>query len=191
MKQMTRTKQRARFLWWVCAAGMPFVISQAQALPSDMEAPIKIEADQLDVDDARGVSVYRGKVKFTQGTLELTADEVTLSATTDRALDKATARGKPATFTQQIDINGGIVTGRAERIEYNAKAEQMTLEGSAHLLYCGDEFQGSRIEYFVRQDLVKASKSGADTGRVQVILQPRKRQDGAAQSPCRKLTAKP
>lgn len=170
---------------------MLLVMSPAWGLPSDLDAPIKIEADQLDVDDARGVSVYRGKVKFTQGTLELTAEEVTLSATVDRSLDKATALGKPASFKQQVDSNGGVVTGRAERIEYNAKAEQVILEGGAHLVYCGDEFQGSRIEYFVRQDLVKASKAGAETGRVQVILQPRKSKEGAAQSPCRKLTEKP
>lgn len=170
------------------------VLSEAWALQDDMDQPIKIEADQLDVDDARGVSVYRGAVKFTQGTIELTADDVTLNSTANRELDKAIARGKPAKFKQQIDPSGGSVTGEAGRIEYHAKAEQVVLEGNAHLWYCGDEFQGARIEYYVRQDLVKASKAGTDAGggRVQVILQPRKREDGTpASSPCRKLNVAP
>lgn len=175
------------------AGGIFLAALNALALPTDVDQPIKIEADRLDVDDAKGISVYRGDVKYSQGTMQLTADEVTLTATSARVFDKAVALGKPAHFKQQIDVNGGEVTGQAAKIQYYATTQQLVLEGAAHLSYCGDEFSGERIEYFVAKDLVKADKGGnGAAGRVQVILQPRSRQEAEpANAPCRRLKVSP
>jgi lipopolysaccharide export system protein LptA len=160
------------------------------ALDTDRQQPIHIEADQLDVDDAQGVSVYRGAVKYTQGTIELTADEVTLTTNAKRELSGVIAIGKPATFRQTLDPAGGELRGESERIEYDAQTEHVVLLGSAHLWYCGDEFASSRIEYFMAQELVKASKANDGKGRVQVTIQPRESNvDGKV--PCHRLKVAP
>lgn len=163
------------------------------ALPTDLDQPIKIVADELDVDDARGVSVYRGDVKYTQGSIELTANELTITATEQRDLERVVAVGKPARFKQQLTVEGGDVMGNARTIDYDGPNQRLLFTGDAKLTYCGDEFTGSRIEYFVAQDLVKASKgNGGERGRVQVTLQPRVRDEsGAPASPCRKLKVAP
>lgn len=165
----------------------------ALGLDSDREQPITIEADRLDVDDAKGVSVYRGDVRYTQGTLELKAAEVTVFSTQERSLARVVANGKPATFKQQIDPAGGVLNGKADNIEYAVAAQRLRLQGSAHLVYCGDEFESDHIEYLAAKDLVKAGKSSAGGGRVQVTIQPRVRDENGklAQSPCRRLNVAP
>ena len=42
----------------------------AHALPSDSQQPINIQADSAEMDDKRGVAIYRGDVIITQGTLK-------------------------------------------------------------------------------------------------------------------------
>jgi len=167
--------------------------SPAWGLDSDREQPIKIEADRLDVDEAKGISVYRGDVRYTQGTLELKAAEVTIFSTPERSLARVVASGKPATFKQQIDPAGGVLNGEADKIEYNVAQERLLLEGSAHLVYCGDEFQSDHIEFLAAKDLVKAGKSQQGGGRVQVTIQPRARDASGKliESPCRRLNVAP
>ena len=48
----------------------------APALESDRSQPIRIQADAAMVDEKKGASIYQGDVIITQGTLEVTADEV-------------------------------------------------------------------------------------------------------------------
>lgn len=169
------------------------LVSPAWGLDSDREQPINIEADRLDVDDAKGVSVYRGDVRYTQGTLELKAAEVTIFSTPERSLARVVATGKPSTFKQQIDPAGGVLNGEADEIEYNVTQERLLLKGSAHLVYCGDEFQSDHIEFLAAKDLVKAGKSQEGGGRVQVTIQPRERDASGkiTESPCRRLNVAP
>lgn len=167
--------------------------SPVWALDSDRQQPIQIEADRLDVDDAKGIGVYRGDVRYTQGTLELKAAEVMIYSTQERSLARVVAVGNPATFEQQIDPAGGVLTGEAQTIEYNVTTEQLLLKGSAHLVYCGDEFASDHIEFLAAKDLVKAGKSPQGGGRVQVTIQPRVRDQSGklTQSPCRRLNVAP
>ena len=48
----------------------------ARALPEDRLAPVEIEADSAEIDQAHHLTRYRGHVKITQGSMELEADEV-------------------------------------------------------------------------------------------------------------------
>ena len=51
--------------------GAPWAV---MAMTGDREQPIHIEADSVDIDDKKGVSIYRGNVRMTQGSIVLTAD---------------------------------------------------------------------------------------------------------------------
>lgn len=184
---MCRSRVRRALLGALLLAG------PAWGLDSDREQPIQIEADRLDVDDAKGVSVYQGDVRYSQGTLELKAAEVTIFSTPERSLARVVAMGKPATFKQQIDPAGGVLNGKATKIEYAMAAERLLLQGSAHLVYCGDEFESDHIEFLAAKDLVKAGKSKTGGGRVQVTIQPRVRDQSGklTESPCRRLNVAP
>jgi len=145
----------------------------AMALSSDKQQPIHIEADSVVIDDAHGSAVYRGNVHFSQGSTHLEAQVVTVYSTDRQKVDKVVADGDPATFRQRPDNQDQDMRGQAGHIQYFAAAERVILEKDAHLWQGKNEFAGSRIEYDTAKQMVKALKSGDETGRVQVIIQPR------------------
>lgn len=149
-------------------AGLPCAL----ALPSDKDQPIAIEADSLDVDEAKGISTYKGNVKLTQGSIVLLAD-IIVAHVKNNELNKIEAVGGPVKFRQQLDEQGQEMRGESQRLEYLADKQTLVLMGAAHLWHEADEFSGNLIEYDTARAYVKASKAESGQGRVQVILQPR------------------
>jgi len=148
-------------LWWV----------NGWALRSDSEQPIIIEADQVDIDDRNGVSTYYGNVKLKQGSINIDASSIVVYSVEHR-LQRIIAIGQPAHFAQRPD--GAVVDINAEawRVEYNAQVGVLILSDRAKFYQAASKFQGDRIEYNMRKDTVRASKSEQGTGRVHVVIQP-------------------
>lgn len=146
----------------------------AHALSSDKDQPLNIDADTVEIDDKAGVSVYKGNVVATQGTLVLDADIVTVYSP-QRELDKAIAEGNPARYKQRPDNKDEDVRAKAQRMEYYAHKEKLILLEGGHLWQGQDEFTGNRIEYDTRRDVVNASMSSSGKERVHIIMQPRKK----------------
>jgi len=160
--------------------GLGFV-GGAQALSSDKQQPLTIEADTVEIDDKAGVSVYQGNVVAVQGTLELKADTVTIYSP-KREIDKVVAVGNPARYKQRPDNKTEDVRAKAQRMEYYADKGKLILLEGGHLWQGKDEFSGNRIEYDTRQDVVNASMSSTGKERVRIIIQPREKAvpDGSA-----------
>lgn len=153
---------------------LPLLTGTVHALSSDRNQPMNVEADRADIDDKRGVSVYRGNVKITQGTLRLTADELTLH-TRDGEVVRAIAVGKPATYRQRPDGKEHDVEAEALKMEYLADRQQLILTEKALVQQAGDTFRSERIDYDIAADVVKAG-AGAPGDRVRITIQP-KQQD--------------
>ena len=162
----------ALLLWMSLTAPLP-----VSALSSDKQQPIHIEADSVVIDDAQGTAVYRGNVRYTQGSTHLEAEKVTVYSTDRQKVNKVVADGKPATFRQRPDGQEQDIRGQAGHIEYFAADERVILVNDAHLWQGKNEFAGSRIEYDTAKETVKARKAEDDEGRVQVIIQPRQQAD--------------
>lgn len=148
----------------------------------DSEQPIYIESDSLDIDDARGISVYRGNVQFRQGGNQLWADEVKVYSKDRRELDKIIATGKPARFHQSPAPGKEQETnGEAEHIEYQSVQGIVILDTHARLTQGENIFTGNRIVYETERRVVRAGKAADEKvpGRVQVVIQPRKKSDTA------------
>ena len=84
------------------AAGL-MMMATSSAAPGDKDQPINIEADWAEADDARRITVYKGRVVVEQGTLRITGDVVTMYYDTSRELSKLVATGRPARFRQRED----------------------------------------------------------------------------------------
>ena len=155
----------------------------ALALSSDKQQPIHIEADSVVIDDAQGTAVYRGNVRYSQGSTHLEADQVTVYSADRQKVDKVVSDGQPATFRQRPDNQDEDMRGQASHIEYFADDEHVILEGDAHLWQGKNEFAGSHIEYDTAKETVKAVKAETDEGRVQVIIQPRQHAESPPEPP--------
>lgn len=154
----------------------------AHALSSDKEQPLNIDADTVEIDDKAGVSVYKGNVTATQGTLVLDADIVTIYSP-QRELDKVIAEGNPARYKQRPDNKDEDVRAKAQRMEYYADKGKLILLEGGHLWQGQDEFSGNRIEYDTRRDVVNASMSSSGKERVRIVIQPRKKDTAAPGKP--------
>ena len=148
------------------------LLSQSSwGLESDRDQPIHIKADRITVNEKQGVSFYQGNVQFTQGSLRVNGDEVTVFLQGD-TLSKVIVIGNPATLIQQPDHRQEPVNAKAMQMEYDAKQEIVYLIENAEVQQGPNSFAGNHIEYDTRNSMVSARKGETDDSRVHVIITP-------------------
>ncbi len=149
----------------------------AQALPGDRDQPIKIAADSAELNEREGIAVYVGKVQMQQGSMQIEADKVTLYSD-DSGIRRVIAIGKPAHYNHRRVASEPITHAYGDRIEYDVNKGQVVLTRNAVLVQDGDTFSGNTIFYDQKQGLVNAqSDSEKGSQRVQMVIQPKKKQD--------------
>ncbi|MFP8967090.1 lipopolysaccharide transport periplasmic protein LptA [Pokkaliibacter sp. CJK22405] len=149
----------------------------AQALPEDRNKPVRILSDNAALDDAKGTVTYTGKVKLTQGTLEIEADKVVLYLVNGE-LTRAKAFGKPAHYQQLPSPNEPLTHAYGQTLDYDLSKETITAQENAKLTQAKDTFTGDKIIYDITQRTVNASggkSSNAGSGRVEMILHPKQK----------------
>lgn len=112
------------------AAVMP-----AQAERADRERPLQIEADQLQHDETRQITVIQGRVTATKGTLVLRGErmEVRQDPQGRQSAVLSAAAGQQVFFRQKREGLDEFVEGQAERADYDSAREVLTLTGRALL----------------------------------------------------------
>lgn len=162
------------------AVGLALLLTTAMAAePEPQQQPIFIESDSLKIDDAKGISTYKGSVVFRQGPDSLKADVLVIYAEQRQEVKKIVATGKPARFDHQAELAEERSWGEAEKIVFEAQESRVVLNGEARFQQGDNQFSGNRIEYDSDKKLVKAGKEGAGEGRVQIVIHPRKKTDEA------------
>ncbi len=135
------------------------------ALTDDSTKPINIQADSAEINDATGVSTYRGNVKITQGSMQLTGDLVILE-TANKKVQKIIAEGNLSTFKQTTD-DGRLINAEAEKMIYSITGNKIVLIKNAKLTEAGNTFASDRITFFTDKEIVKA---GSSTGNDRVNI---------------------
>jgi lipopolysaccharide export system protein LptA len=157
------------------------VASDAWGEKADRSKPIHVEADTLTADEANRVSIYTGRVTFTQGTLVLKADKVSISED-PAGFRFATAWGNPVSFRQKREGKDEYIEGYAQRMEYDGKQEKMELIGSARVTRGADELRGNRISYDSPTEFYRVTGT-PEGGRVRAIIMPKGEKADAGRSP--------
>ncbi len=160
--------------------------SAAWALPEDRNQPIRIQADTAELDERRGVAVYRGDVVITQGTLKITGHTVTITQNASGDVEVFTAQGKPAYYEQQPAAGRPIVKAYGLTIQYFAENERIVLIDQARVVQEGNTFEGEKIVYDTRRQVVSAGRANnADITtprpRIDMVIQPRRQEQGTAE----------
>jgi len=173
-----------RCIVFICVS-LLFTVS-VWALSTDKDQPIEIEADSADLDDAKGVTIYRGNVVLTQGSVRMTGDTMTVYFT-DAELDTVIMEGKPARYRQLPDNSKIYDEAEALRMEYYELKNLIVLIDKASFKQEGLSFSGNRIEYDTEHSRIKArgsvkqqngsGSSGSSGERVKIILKPRKKKE--------------
>jgi len=161
-----------------CAFGAPAIAERA-----DRNKPVNLEADRVNIDDAKKVSVFEGNVVLTQGTLVIRGDRMIVREDKD-GFQYGTTYGALAKFRQKREGLDEYVEGEAERIEYDGRAEKLQLFNRAQMKRGQDEVRGNYISYDQPTEFFRVVGGGKEAatgnnpqGRVRAVIQP-KNKDG-------------
>jgi lipopolysaccharide export system protein LptA len=85
------------------AAGLVLLTNApaAMAFFGGDDEPMYVEADRVDIDDARGESRYKGSVEVNQGGVYIAGDSMITYQNDKGDVDKVVTTGKQAVFTQK------------------------------------------------------------------------------------------
>ncbi len=148
---------------------LSIVNSNALALTDDSTKPINIQADSAEINDATGVSTYRGNVKISQGSMVLTGDIVILE-TEKKKVQKIISEGKKSTFKQTTD-DGRKINAEAEKMVYSITGNKIVLTNNAKLTEAGNTFASDKITFYTDREIVTAGSSTGDD-RVNITVFP-------------------
>ena len=119
----------------------------SHALDSDSEQPATLDADDMEMDFATGLRVYRGNVVFRQGSIHLTCEELTTYFNESDELDKAVCVGSPGRFKQRPEGAEHDVVGTAMTITMDQVEDLVTLKSQAKVVQGGTTISGRIITY--------------------------------------------
>ncbi len=141
------------------------------ALSTDSNQPMLIEANSAELDDKNGVSIYRGNVKVTQGTLVLTGETMTVY-NSGNDISKVIMEGDPATYRQRPDGKEQDINASARKMEYFKNPDKVILTSDAKVEQEGDILRSEHIVYDIDNDQVTAGGDNPNH-RVRITLQPK------------------
>lgn len=146
-----------------------FLSPAGWALSTDKDQPVTIEADSVDIDEAKETAIYKGNVILVQGSLNLRASRVVVyNFQSDNALIVAT--GQQVQFSQKPDDSEQLIKGRANKAEYGINSARLELTGKASLVKGKNTFRNDRIIYDREKAIVKAGTSAEGTERVRITI---------------------
>lgn len=153
-----------------CVFGL-LTCSNTWALSSDRNQPLQIDADQAEIDQQSGISIYRGNVRLSRGSMLLIADELVVSQVGGH-VSLVTATGSPASYRQLSDKQQDV-RANALRMEYHVQNGQLLLIKQAELHQDANVFASERIIYDSITDRVNAGADAASPqDRVHITIQP-------------------
>lgn len=160
------------------AVATALAASAASALPEDRNQPIQLEASRGQLDQKTGVSIYEGNVAITQGSMRLTADTATIYVK-DSSFQRMDATGNPANLRYKPAADKPEIQGTSKRVEYDVASAKVVMTGGVRVVQGQDVFTGDRLEYDLKDDVIRAKGAG-ENGRIQFTIQPKSQNSGPA-----------
>jgi lipopolysaccharide export system protein LptA len=181
-----------RAIFYLVLTGLWFS-NTANALDSDKNAPVTINADTTNIDFRTGKRTLTGNVEITQGTLVIKANKVVLIYKGDE-IDTATAYGKPVRFKQLPEGQKEMVHGEGKTLQLKQAKDLVTLKDNAKITQGTNTITGKVIYYNTKTSKMtvkgqssarqKTTASGkqetsskpagkkTDSGRTRIVIQP-------------------
>jgi lipopolysaccharide export system protein LptA len=152
-------------------AGLCMLLASApvQALKTDRQQPLEVNADSTDGTLGDGTATLQGNVEIRQGTLLIKADTAEVEKAEGRAR-RIEFTGNPVHLQQEIEQEG-LVIAEAKKIEYEVATGIVTLTGAADVDHPQYHISGDVLEYDMNVQHFKGSGS-EESGRIRIRLDP-------------------
>ena len=123
------------------------------------------------LDQKTGISVYEGNVTISQGSMRLVADTATIYVK-DNNFQRMDAVGSPASLRYKPAVDKPEIQGTSKRVEYDVPGGKVIMTGTVRVVQGQDVFNGERLEYDLKDDVIRAKGAG-ENGRIQFTIQPK------------------
>ncbi len=140
-------------------------------LTGDSTQPIHIESDRAERNEKQGVTIYQGSVIINQGSIRIEADIVSIYNKGDR-VQRIVCQGNLARYEQRPSRSEAPMIAYAKTIEYSIAADAITLISMASLEHDGATITGDRIQYDLKNEVVKAKGDSTGRQRIQMVIPP-------------------
>ena len=157
--------------------------NHAKAEKGDREQPIEIESDTMTMDDTKNLSIYKGDVILTQGTLIIKADELIVRED-NQGFQHSTSTGNPTSFKQKREGVDEYIEGIGQRIEYDGHMDKVHIYKNAIVKRGNDTVMGDYIIYDANAEVAQAmsrKSNGSESSdvikkksRTRAIINPKK-----------------
>ncbi|MFT6348123.1 MAG: lipopolysaccharide export system protein LptA [Psychromonas sp.] len=141
----------------------------SMALESDFDQPIHVSSVSQHVTMKNDRVVFQDDVLLTQGSINLTADKLTVIRGKESNQEIMIAEGKVATFYQTQE-DGKPIDAEANTIRYDVAKAQVTLTGNAQVKQLKSQINGSKIIYLMKKEELTVSNDGKETRVTTVFL---------------------
>ena len=164
---------------------LPFLLLLAwlpcQAMDSDRDQPIEVEADRLELREQENVSIYEGNVKLVQGSLRISSERLVIHFNEANELTLMEMTGTPATL-RQLDNASKELYGEAEQIDYSEADSLLIMRRKAFLDHPDNMIRGELIRLNTRTNGIEASGNEAQDRVRMIIKSPQKATAGDTES---------
>lgn len=158
---MISRNQKLRHFAGLC--GLVSAVPQLCLAELDPKAGLHIQAEEVEIDEAAGLSTYRGGVVIRQERVRLTAAQVELRFDAD-GVETVVATGEPVRY-QEISAEASGLTAVGKQLEYTAASQQIRLYGNARVEREGNVLSGNMIVYSLKD---KTARAEGPTGKPRV-----------------------
>lgn len=141
------------------------------ALPSDRTQPIELLADTIELDANTQTGIYKGHIRFSQGSAHMEADEAT--TTTDKSnhliYAEASAPHPPfAHFWTQQHEKESALHAYAQKIQYFPDKHLIVLTGDAKIIQDNNQINAPVIRFDLLDRRMLTEKT--PTSRTQILF---------------------
>lgn len=176
------------FSVFAALAACALLVSGAPAFAerADRFKPMQLEADRMQHDEARQITVLTGQVQAVKGTLIMRAArmEVQQDAQGQQVARLWAEPGQRVFFRQKREGLDEYVEGEAVQADYDSRQDRLLLTGNAEMRILregrlADQMQGQRIVYNNTTEVLHVDgqpqdgKSSAGRQRVRAVLAPK------------------
>ncbi len=184
-------------IYFLACCGLAYFLSAPLAVwaeKADRNKPMNIEADNLDHDELKQLSIFTGKVVATKGTITMRGHRLEVRQDPDgfQYGILTAVQGARAFYRQKREGVDEWIEGEGERIEYDGRADKVVLLVKADFrryrgMVLSDQMTGQRIVYenltdqFTVDGQLAGTKPAPDApkGRVRAVLTPRNNEEAA------------
>jgi len=171
------------FFLLACSLLLP---SSIMAKTSDINQPLHIEADSVEIREQQGISIYKGHVTISKGSMLIKGQLIHITAKNNNMYD-IKVEGEPARFKQLNDSDQEI-SAQSQKMTFSSESGILTMNEKAVLIQGQNQFTSEHIIYNTKKDIVQAGKAEdksttKEPERVSITIQPQAEKDTQSDRP--------